>query len=161
MLKIPPLVFGVVLGAWLVLFLLGRRQFEKVKAYTMDLLVEEYQRAAKAGVIPGLDKLYRMIEVKWEIWLQENIRFILNKAELWPVKATPELVRQRMNMSPEWVGAYLQLKGYQVEATPAQREKIEYIVSLAPQNRKPQDMFPEHPPRINRKEQGQGPEQEQ
>lgn len=145
MLKIPPVIFGVALGVWLLFFLLGRRQFEKVKEYTTKLLVEEYQRAAKSGVVPNLDKLYRMIEAKWESWLEENIRFILNKSELWPVRATTEYVRQRMNMSPEWVGAYLRLNGYEVEATPEQSQKIEHIVSLAPQNREPEDMFPEHP----------------
>ncbi len=150
--KVPPIVFGAVLGIWLVFFMLGKRQFEKTKAYTTDLLVEEYKKAARGGHIPNLDRLYRAVEITWEAWLAQNVRFILNKVELWPVKATPEVVRQRLNMSPEWAGAYLELNGYKVEARPEQAEKIAHIVSLAPQNRKAEDVFPEHPPRKKRGE---------
>ncbi len=152
--KIPPTIYGIVLGIWLLFFVLGKRQFEKVKAYTLQLVVDEFRKIKRSNPVPNLDNLFQAIMDIWEPWLAKNIRFIPHKTEFWPMPAKPDYVRQRMNLNPEWMGAYLELKGMKVEATPEQAEKIAQIVAMAPQNQTYEDNFPEYgrPPKKEQKE---------
>ena len=128
--EVPPAITIIFTTIWLVFFVLGREQFKRIKANT--------QRIALENIVPALEKnknltvsqYYKAINKQWEEMVPKTAKFIPHKSELYPVPAKLETVRARINFSPEWLGAFLHLKGFTLKATPAQQERIDYIASF-------------------------------
>lgn len=128
--EISPAVSAVIFGIWLVFFLWGRAQFDRVKANTQRMALEGIEAALEKNKDLTISQYYKKINAQWEEMVPKTAKFILHKTELFPVPAKLETVRKRSNFSPEWLGAFLKLNGYTLKATPAQQERLDYIASL-------------------------------
>ena len=121
--------------AWLVMFILGRKQYEDIKKQTLQLLIEGADRAKARNIELSVQEYYDQLQPVWEEMVRRTARFVLHKTELFPVPATPDYVRKRMNFTPAWLGAYLRLHHYKVTAVPELDEQINKILAMA--NNKP------------------------
>ena len=121
--------------AWLVMFILGRKQYEDIKKQTLQLLTEGADRAKARNIELSVQEYYDQLQPVWEEMVRRTARFVLHKTELFPVPATPDYVRKRMNFTPAWLGAYLRLHHYKVTAVPELDEQINKILAMA--NNKP------------------------
>lgn len=126
-----PWVTGIVLGTWLLLFLWARSATEKVKNQTTDLILKQARRAMKRSAPPTMEQFYADFQPMWEEMLQKSAKVILHKSELFPVRARPEAVRQQLNLTPAWMGAYLRINGYHLAAAEGLESEIQHIVTLA------------------------------
>ena len=126
---IPPTITIIFTTFWLVFFLLGREQLKRVKTNTQRMVLENIEPALAKNKNLTVSQYYKQVNKQWEEMVPKTAKFILHKSELYPVPAKLETVRARANFSPEWVGAFLHLKGYTLKATPAQQERINYIAS--------------------------------
>ena len=121
--------------AWLAMFILGRKQYEDIKKQTLQLLTEGADRAKARNIELSVQEYYDQLQPVWEEMVRRTARFVLHKTELFPVPATPDYVRKRMNFTPAWLGAYLRLHHYKVTAVPELDEQINKILAMA--NNKP------------------------
>ena len=128
---ISPYLYGGLLGLWLLFFFLGKRQFDQARQLTLDLVLNEVKAARKNNLDLTVDEYYTELMPKWEAMIQEKIRFIPHKSEFWPMPARPEYVRQRLNFTPEWLGAFLKINGVKLQATKSQQARIDEIVQLS------------------------------
>lgn len=119
-------------AAWLIMFITGRSQYERIKKRTIELLLKGADLAKKRNLELSVEQYYDQLQPAWEQMVRDSAHFILHKTELWPVLATPEYVRKRMNFTPAWLGAYLRLHGHKLSAAPELEEQIKAILDLAP-----------------------------
>jgi hypothetical protein len=68
--------------------------------------------------------------------LRKNAWFILHKTELFPIPASPAILKTRLNFTPAWMGAFLRVNGVRLPAAEQLEEEIDHITSLVPKNRK-------------------------
>jgi len=123
---------AILSAIWLLFFVLGRWQFNRVKKLTTELILSESRQAQRLSKNITVDELYLQILPIWEASLKKSAWFILHKSELFPVPALPATVRKRLNFTPAWMGAYLRLNGVDLPASAELNVEIERIKALAP-----------------------------
>lgn len=128
--EVPTYFTGAVLGLWLLLYLLGRKQLDRLKSNTKQLALDGIEAALEKNNDLTIQQYYEKLNGQWEQMVPQTTKFIPHKSELFPVPAKLETVRKQLNYSPEWLGAFLKLNGHTLKATAAQQERIEYILSL-------------------------------
>ena len=129
--QIPPVISVIIFSIWIILFLLGRSQFNKIKDATMKLILANIDEEKKKNKNLTLDQYYEMLYPQFEAIVKANAKFIPHKTEMFPMPARPEYVKTRMTFTPEWVGAYLKLNGYSIIANRQQQKTIDYILELS------------------------------
>lgn len=129
--EIPPLVSVIVFSIWIVLFLWGRSQFNKIKDATIKLILDNIDDALKTHENLTIDQYHELLSPQVDAIIQANAKFIPHKTELFPMPAKPSYVKSRMNFTPEWVGAILKLNGHAIKANSKQQKTIDYIISLS------------------------------
>jgi len=129
--ELPTNIIGTVLGIWLIFFLLAREQYKHIIDKTQRIVLDNIEAALKENKDLSVDQFYAQINPLWEQMVPHTAKFILHKTELYPVPAKLETVRSRMKFSPEWLGAFLSLHGYKLQATPSQQEEINRILSFS------------------------------
>jgi hypothetical protein len=136
---LSPYLTGILLAIWLGFFLYGKRQFQLAKKITLELPLNELKKARRA--IPNLtvEKYYAYLYPIWETEIRDKIRMILHKSELFTIKATPEVVRDRLNFSPEWLGAYLKVNKRPLAASEELQDRINEIVGYSQKLAPPDD----------------------
>lgn len=126
---------GILSAIWLLFFVLGRWQLNRVKQCTTDLILNEASQVQRLHQPPNVEDFYTQIQPNWEVMLKKNAWFILHKTELFPVPAWPLIVQKRLNFTPAWMGAYLRLNGIKLPAEPELETEIERIVTLVPRKK--------------------------
>jgi hypothetical protein len=124
---------AILSAIWLVMFILGRWQFNRVKQYTTDMILEEARRKKSLNQYLTVEDLYQQLQPGWEEMIKKNAWFILHSTELFPVPAWPSIVKNRLKFTPAWMGAFLRLNGVKLPARVELENEIERIVMLAPQ----------------------------
>ncbi len=117
--------FVILLGIWLVLFIAGKAQFDWIKKSTANLVLQKYQSYAQ---LPGLSAYYREITPEWETNIVKKVYFIPHKSEMFPIPVRSDDIRQRINFTEAWVGAYLKMHGYEVLCSEIQGQQIKAIL---------------------------------
>jgi hypothetical protein len=135
MIDISPQISIIFFSIWLVFFLAGRYQFESIKKMTADLVEKNISDSLKSNPNLSVDDYYQIISKIWLSNISKNYYFIPHKTELFPVKIFPESLMKRINFSPEWVGAYLKIKGFRLVCSTDQAKRIDDIVAKAPKNK--------------------------
>jgi hypothetical protein len=126
---------GILSAVWLVFFVLGRWQFNRIKQSTTNLILGEVRRVSRLSQPPNVEDFYTQIQPIWKAMLKKSAWFILDKSELFPVPAWPLIVQKQMNFTPAWLGAYLRLNGFKLPAEAELELEIERIVRLAPKKK--------------------------
>jgi len=129
--EISPTVSMIVFSIWLILFLWGRSQLNKIKDATAQLVLENIETAKKNNKNLTVDQYYQMLYPKFEAYVKANVKFVPHKTELFPMPAKPEYVKTRIHFTPEWVGAFLKLNCHTIIANSQQQETINHIVELS------------------------------
>ena len=127
---------GIISAIWLLIFILGRWQFNRIKQFTTDLILDKARQARKLHQKPSIEDFYTQIQPEWHMMLKKNAWFILHASELFPVPAHPLIVQKRLKFTPAWMGAYLRLNGIYLTAEAELESEIDRIVSLAPQKKR-------------------------
>ncbi len=128
-LAIPQYLFGFLVGIWLLFFVLGKRQLQQAKMIALELALSEVKAAKKANPDLTVDEYFNIFDEKWQAAIQNKVRFILHPSEFWPILATPDKVRSRLNLTPVWLGAFLKLNGFELDTTEEQKNMIDQIVA--------------------------------
>lgn len=128
--NIPPNISFIILFIWLLLFLGGKYQLKKIKEYTVKIVEDHAKSALQKNPELSIDAYYRLI---FPIWKDEVKKywFIPHRSELFPIRTSPENIGKRINFTPEWVGAYLELKEIHLKRNKQQSEKIKEIIALS------------------------------
>jgi hypothetical protein len=134
-LDISPSV-GIVSAIWLLLFLTGRWQLNRVKQMTTDLILAEGRKIKQQHQEQTVEGLYEKIIPLWEPEINKIAWFVLHKSELFPIPAFPKIVQKRLNFTPAWMGAYLQINGIHLPASAELKEQINSIISMIPDRKK-------------------------
>lgn len=121
-----------ILFAWFFIFLLGKMQLNRIKKKLFYKIDEVSILMAKRWGEITLDQFYERVFADWDEMVRSSAKFVLSINELYPVSADPQKIKERMKLSPEWLGAFLQLRGTDLNMTESQREKVNEIVNLAP-----------------------------
>jgi hypothetical protein len=126
----------IILFIWFAIFIAGKWQQSRIKKQLLKRIRDGAQSKLAEDPALTLDAFYDWVFEGWDTLVRENAWFILNQRELWPVPADPERVKAQMNLTPEWLGAYLQLRGYQLEMNEAQAQAVSDIVQSIPPHRR-------------------------
>jgi len=129
--EISPTVSVIIFSIWLILFLWGRSQLNNIKNATAQLVLENIEVAKKENKNLTIDQYYQILYPKFETYMKANTKFIPHKTELFPMPAKPDYVITRIHFTPEWVGAFLKLNGYSINASSQQQKTIDHIVKLS------------------------------
>ncbi len=131
---LPP-ILPIFLAIWLVLFLAARFQTNRLKRETTELVLSSIKTALHNNHRLTVEEYYDLLYPAWEDLVRTRSLFILHKLELWPIPATPSLVKKRLNFTPAWVGAYLKMNDHILPTTSQELKKeISGILKLIPQN---------------------------
>jgi hypothetical protein len=122
---------GVVSAVWLAFYILGRRQFARVRRGTAELVLEQGRRAGQMASCPSVEAFYTQLQPEWEAMLGRQAWFLPHRSELFPVPVRPADLRRRLNFTPGWVGAYLRLNGVHLPAGTELEKEIQRILALA------------------------------
>jgi hypothetical protein len=127
---IPPVISVIIFSIWIVLFLLGRAQLNRIKDLLAKTALNEIDTALVGNKDLSINQYYELLYPKFEIIVKTNSRFIPHKTELFPMPSTPKYVKTRINFTPEWLGAYMQINGYLLKANRSQKKIIDQLLLL-------------------------------
>ena len=122
---------GIFSAIWLLLYLLGRWQFSRVTKGTAALVLEQGRLAQRSPHHPTVEDVYAKVQPAWEVMVKQKAWFVPHKSELFPLPATLDIVRKRLNFTPVWVGAYLQVNGIELPAGSEMKAEIARIAAQA------------------------------
>ena len=120
---IKPTVSFITFSIWLILFVLGRAQFNKIKKLTQSVIVEKASAQIKENKSITLKEFYNQIYPSWCDLVKESIYFIPHKSELWPMPAKPDYVRERSGVEQEWTARILLEHGIELKGREVQKAK--------------------------------------
>lgn len=132
MIDIPPQISFVFFFVWMIFFLSGKYQYSKIKSFTLNFVEEKIREVYAHNPKITVNEFYKMIYPLWRDSITGKYWFIPHKTELFPIKASPENIAKRLNLSPEWLGAYLEIKGYRLKRSRQQEQRIQEIIALTP-----------------------------
>lgn len=130
---LPP-ILPIFLGVWLAFFLAARFQTNRIKKATTELVLSMIEPALEDHPHLTVEEYYNQILPVWNETVPGKALFMLHKLELWPIPATPQRVKKRINFTPAWVGAYLKIHGHILPASQELKKEISNILQLVPQN---------------------------
>ena len=128
--------FVIGLLIWLILFVAGNQQYKRLRQKTIDLTLFEIQAAKKNNKELSVEQYYQILLPHWEEMVSHSAWFILHKTELFPMPATPKYIKKRMNFTPAWLGAFLQINGIKLTCEKDLEEEINTILEKAPERQK-------------------------
>lgn len=122
-------IFALII--WFFIFLLGMMQMNRIKKRLFNRIDETIDLINDRGKEITLDEIYNIVFADWDELVHSSAKFVLSKNELYPVPANPTKIKERLNLSPVWLGAYLRLQGAEPDMTNSQKEKVNEILKLA------------------------------
>jgi hypothetical protein len=111
-----PAIVGAALLMWIVTLLSGKAQLRRIKSRTGLLVLEMARQSLEEEPRPGVDQLYDRLYPQWCQMVRRSALFIPHRWELWPLPATPSIVRGRIDFTPEWLDQYLRTFGFEVRS---------------------------------------------
>ncbi len=118
-----PAPAGIFLLVWIALVLSGKRQLGVIEARTGPLVVEGARKALEENpnLTPG--QLYTQIYPHWCQMARRSALFIPHRWELWPLPASPSIIRDRIGFTPQWLAHHLAIHGILVDDASSQEEE--------------------------------------
>lgn len=120
MLKQPSAI-AIVMVVWLGLFAAGRLQLWHIRQKSEQLVVETGRELVAAKRRLTAEGLYNQIYPHWSTAVPGWAWFVPHRLELWPVRATAEVVQEKLAFSPEWIAETLQ----RYQLTMAENERVQ------------------------------------
>ncbi len=121
--EINPIFSFITFSIWLIFFVLGRAQFNKIKKFTQSTIVEKARIEIKKNKSLKLKDFYDQIYPSWCDLVKKSIWFIPHKTELWPMPAKPDYVRKRIGFNQEWTAKILLENGIELKGREVQKMK--------------------------------------
>lgn len=128
--QIPPMISLIVFAVWILQFLLGRAQLNKITNSLTNMALKHIEEAKKENENLSVNQYYAYLLPQFEEIVKTKSKFIPHKTELFPIPATPDSVKKRINFTPEWLGAFMLINGYSLNANREQKKAIDHIVML-------------------------------
>jgi hypothetical protein len=123
-LQAHPTVPLAILVTWMIFFFTGKYQLRRVESRTNDLVLESARQALEKNPQLSSKQMYELLYPQWRHMLQETAWFIPHRTEMWPVRASPELVSERINFTQEWLASHLWANGVKLKgAKPPKKEE--------------------------------------
>jgi hypothetical protein len=120
-----PVAVGMACGAWLAVIGSSMLQLKWIKDRTGEMAIHAARAALEKEPQLSIKKLYERFYPVWTEMVRKTAFFIPHRWEIWPVRATPERVAERMAFSPEWLGEFLWENGIQVRGAAPKKEREE------------------------------------
>ena len=120
---INPIFSFITFSIWLIFFVWGRAQFNRIKKLTQSIIVEEARIEIKKNKSITLKEFYDQIYPSWCDLVKKSIWFIPHKSELWPMPAKPDYVRKRIGFNHEWTARVLLENGIELKGREVQEMK--------------------------------------
>ena len=126
----------ILLVVWFLMFVAGKIQQGQIKKKLFARIHQGLGSAQEKNPDLTLDEFYDWVFSDWDQLVKGSAWFILSQSELYPIAANPERVKVRMNLTPAWLGAYLQLSGNEIKMTEDQQAAVEAIIESVPPHRR-------------------------
>jgi hypothetical protein len=126
--QIPPLVSLIIFTLWILQFLLGRSQLNKITNRLTKIALDQIVETKKEKENLSVDQYYAHLYPQFVKIVKSNSKFIPHKTELFPMPATPDYVKKRINFTPEWLGAFMLINGHPLNANREQKKAIDQIM---------------------------------
>jgi hypothetical protein len=106
-----PLITGTGFLIWTVLLVAGKAQLRRIEARTLPLVFDESRQMLAEQ--PGLtaEELYDRLYPAWCRMVRRTAWFVPHRWEIWPLPASPRIVRDRIGFTPHWVVQRLSEQG--------------------------------------------------
>jgi len=105
-----PSIVAIVLSILVAVYVAGRIQLHnisiKTQGYVLARYKEEIQR--KPNITP--ESLYKLIYPEWTSLIKKWGLFIPHRLDLWPIPATPDNVKNRIDFNSKWIANVLENK---------------------------------------------------
>lgn len=115
-------VFVVLMAIWLPIAYYMRHELKKVKEKTTELVLEAAKKLPKNHPKPTVADFYASIYPSWEEMVRTNIRWFPHSSDIFPVRARPEIVRERIRFNPETVDLFLASNGIRLSDSKVELE---------------------------------------
>ncbi len=126
----------ILLVVWFLMFVAGKIQQGTIKKKLFARIHQGLGPAQENNPDLTLDEFYDWIFSDWNELVKRNAWFILSQSELYPISANPERVMARMNLTPAWLGAYLELTGKKIKMSEEQQAAVDAIIQSVPVHRR-------------------------
>jgi hypothetical protein len=119
----------ILLVIWFVVFVAGRFQQNQIRKKLFHRIESGLENALKENPELTLNSYYSWVFVEWESLVKQNARFVLSKNEIYPVAANPDRLKERWNLTPIWLGAYMKKNDLPIKMTEQQEEAVDAILN--------------------------------
>jgi hypothetical protein len=113
-LQANPAITLSVLLLWIAIFFAGKYQLQRVERRTRAFVLKNAQQMLDENPQMNSAQLYEKLYPRWCQLLRKTAWFVPHRSELWPLPATPKIVNDRINFTPEWLHNYLKTNGINV-----------------------------------------------
>jgi hypothetical protein len=98
-----PVIFSIILSIYLGIYIAGVIQLRNIKEKTTLLVIEISQQELRKKPNITSGGLYKRIYPLWEKEVKNWGWFVPHRLELWPVPVSPDVVKQKMAFTPQWI----------------------------------------------------------
>lgn len=120
-----PIPVGMACGAWLAVIGASMLQLKWAKDRTAEMSLHLARSVLEKEPVLQINQLYERLYPIWAEMIRKTTYFIPHRWEIWPIRATPERVAERLEFSPEWLGTYLWEKGIEVRGASPKKKEVE------------------------------------
>lgn len=121
----------ILLVAWFLMYVAGRYQQNRIKKALFTRIRTGVELALEENPGLGLNEYHAWVFSEWEHIVKNNAWFVLSQNELYPVGVHPNRMKEQMNLTPEWLGAFLKLEGTELKMDETQSAAVDSIVQMA------------------------------
>lgn len=92
---------------WYLFYVAGTIQYRRIQKMTREIVLKYANQAIESQYEQSYEKLYEACYSDWCEMVEKTAVFIPHKTELWPIKATLENVKKRINFTPGSMKTFL------------------------------------------------------
>jgi hypothetical protein len=118
-----PTITLTVFVIWTAVFFSGKYQLRRIESRTHDLVLEGARKALENNPQLSSKQMYELLYPQWTEMLGKTAWFVPHRLELWPIRATPDRVSERIDFTQEWLASHLWANGVKLKGAKPPKEK--------------------------------------
>jgi hypothetical protein len=130
-----PAVLGSILAVWMGLMLWSQQSLRRVQNRTNALVLEGARKALAANPRLNSAQVYEQLYPEWCLMVRRSAMVVPHRWELWPLPATPSIVRDRIGFTPHWLWGHLVANGIRPAGAAPEPGKAAKSTRDAPQGK--------------------------
>lgn len=98
-----PLNLILVYGTWMLLWWAGKFQLQRNISFLEEKSLSLARESISKGEKINVQIIYETVYQSWKQNIRHLAWFIPHQSELWPIPARFDVIKSRINFSPQWV----------------------------------------------------------